>query len=277
MIVELKNRVKLLDTVASNFSCNLRKRRHLDNSPPKGLEEPYKELYSLLYPSLVEQNTKSNVAALVMGKRGSGKTLLVQHTLAALEQQATRPFRVVHLNGLVIRGDDVGYAVKEIIRQLSDIALTESATSHHSPSRYTSQVKSLLRLRQSSFTSNLALLDEVLKMASIDQIPILMVLDEFDALLGSSASLEPSMKQLEGGAVADRQLLLYHLLDRVTSSGTSLCIIAMTSHLAAVSMLEKRVKSRAEGVSKVIFLNPYPTYESLVEILCSKITTYNNT
>jgi len=56
-------------------------------------------------------------------------------------------------------------------------------------------------------------------------------------MLGSYASIEPLLK-LEG-RVADRQLLLYHLLDRVMTQGTSLCLVAITSHLAAVSMLEK--------------------------------------
>jgi hypothetical protein len=126
----------------------------------------------------------------------------------------------------------------------------------------------LLQLHQSSFTSNLFFLDEVLCMACVDGIATLIVLDEFDALLGSLASLEPSLK-LQGG-IANRQLLLYHLLDCVTTQGTSLCLVAIMSHLATVSMLEKQVKSHAKGVSKVICLNTYPMYESLVNILLGK-------
>lgn len=87
-------------------------------------------------------------------------------------------------------------------------------------------------------------LDEVLQVACLNGIPILIVLDEFDALLGSSTSLEPSL----------RQLLMYRLLDRVTTQGTLLCLLAITSPLDAVSMSEKRVKSRAEGTSKAVFL-----------------------
>jgi hypothetical protein len=172
------------------------------------------------------------------------------------------------LNGLVIRGDDVGFCVKEIIRQLSDIAMVETTkNSALSPERE-KKMSGLLRLRNSSFTSNLAALDEVLRMACIDGIPTLVVLDEFDALLGSGVS--PAETNFEKGA-KDRQLLLYHLLDRVTSQGTCLCLVAITSHLAAVSMLEKRVKSRTEGASKVVFINPTPTYESLVRILLNKL------
>lgn len=258
----IKTTIKNLDTIIGSFSD--RKRRC--SQPPVGLEKPFHELYSLLHPCLVGRQENANRAALVMGMRGSGKTLLVEHTIDCLAREQCH-FRVVRLNGLVIRGDDVGFAVKEMIRQLSDIAMVESTKDNIlSPGRE-KKMNGLLRLRKSSFTSNLALLDEILRMACIDGIPILVVLDEFDSLLGSSASRMGV--NFEGG-VQDRQLLLYHLLDRVTTQGTSLCLVAITSHLAAVSMLEKRVKSRTEGASKVIHIRD-PTYESLVKILLNKL------
>ena len=244
---KLKSQVAMLDTLIARHNLN----SHHD-APPVGLEASYRNLYSLLQPCLSTKN--QNVAALVMGKRGTGKTLLVERTLHALAKECK--FRVVRLHGLVIKGDDVGHVVQEIVRQLSDLAMAE----RHDD---LSSNRHLLRLRTSSFMSNLALLDENLRMASVDQIPIVIVLDEFDALLGSSPNY------VENDAT-DRQLLLYHLLDRVTSAGTWLSLIAITSHLAAVSMLEKRVKSRAEGTSQVIFVNPHSTYESLVDILLSK-------
>ena len=172
-----------LDTIIGSFSD--RKRRC--SQPPVGLEKPFHELYSLLHPCLVGRQENANRAALVMGMRGSGKTLLVEHTIDCLAREQCH-FRVVRLNGLVIRGDDVGFAVKEMIRQLSDIAMVESTKDNIlSPGRE-KKMNGLLRLRKSSFTSNLALLNEVLRMACIDGIPILVVLDEFDSLLGSSAS-----------------------------------------------------------------------------------------
>jgi hypothetical protein len=113
-VKELKSCLKLLDTVMSNFSTIVKKCHH-SQPLPVGLEQPFNELYSLLHPCLVDHNKKSNVVALVMGKRGTGKTLLVEHTLATLQQETMCPFCVVCLNGLAIHGNDVGYAVKEII------------------------------------------------------------------------------------------------------------------------------------------------------------------
>jgi Cdc6-like AAA superfamily ATPase len=259
---ELETKVKSLDENIASFSDRKRRR----SQPPVGLEKPFHELCKLLHPCLVGRERKASRAALIMGMRGSGKTLLVEHTIDSLLTE--QYFRVVRLNGLVIRGDDVGFCVKEILRQLSDIAMTEnSKDSVLSPGRE-KKMSGLLRLRNSSFTSNLAALDEVLHMACIDGMPTLVVLDEFDALLGSGVS--PAETNFEKGA-KDRQLLLYHLLDRVTSQGTSLCLVAITSHLAAVSTLEKRVKSRTEGTSTVVYINPTPTYESLVRILLNKL------
>jgi hypothetical protein len=261
----LETRLGLLDSLCSNFSDNPRKRqRH--SPPPEGLTTPCNDLYTLLHPCLVERNPKSNVAALVMGKRGTGKTLVVEHAIQSLLEQNT--FRVVKINGLLIRGDDVSFAVREIIRQLSDMAMSQ-------PQNVTKKRMDLLRLRTSSFTSNLALLDEVLRMACVDGIPILIVLDELDAFLGSSASLL-ELKSSTETSVVDRQLLLYHLLDRVTTQGTLMSLIGITSHLACVSMLEKRVKSRAEGTCKIIFLNPSPTFDKLVAILLSKLCCSDN-
>jgi Cdc6-like AAA superfamily ATPase len=261
---ELETTVKRLDESISRFSD--RKRRRCRSQPPVGLEEPFNELFKLLHPCLVGREKNSGRAALIMGMRGSGKTLLVEHTIDSLA--AEQYFRVVRLNGLVIRGDDVGFCVKEIIRQLSDIAMMEMTKDNVlSPGRE-KKMSGLLRLRNSSFTSNLAALDEALRMACIDGMPTLVVLDEFDALLGSGVS--PAETNFEKGA-KDSQLLLYHLLDRVTSQGTSLCLVAITSHFAAVSMLEKRVKSRTEGTSKVLYIKPTPTYDCLVKILLNKL------
>ena len=78
----------------------------------------------------------------------------------------------------------------------------------------------------------------------------------------------------ETSVAVDRQLLIYHLLDRVTTQGTLMSLIGITSHLACVSMLEKRVKSRAEGTCKIIFLNPSPTFDKMMAILMSKLSLY---
>jgi Cdc6-like AAA superfamily ATPase len=168
--------------------------------PPVGREKPFNELYKLLHPCLVGHEKKASRAALIIGMRGSGKTFLVEHTIDSLSTE--QYFRVVRLqlNGLVIRGDDVGFCVKEIIRQLSDIAMMETIKNNVLSPEREKKMSGVLRLCNSSFTSNLAALDEVLRMACIDGIPTLVVLDEFDALLGSGVPVSPAETNFEKGA-----------------------------------------------------------------------------
>jgi Cdc6-like AAA superfamily ATPase len=210
-------------------------------------------LYRLLYPCLVEH--KTNSAAFIMGGRGSGKSRLVENCLARMDQSK---FRVLRLNGLVIRGNDVGFAVHELVRQLSVMGFSE--TGHKD--------NDLLRLKKTSFTSDISLLDEAFRLAKVDKRPILIILDEMDAFAGSSAALDTAATVEKAG---DRQVLLYHLLDRVATPGSSLCFIGITSHLAAVGLLEKRIRSRAEGTSKTFFVKPFDSYATLTRILTQKV------
>ena len=117
----------------------------------------------------------------------------------------------------------------------------------------------LLRVRQnSSFTSNLSLLETTLKISEIDQLPIILILDELDCFTD------------EG----ERQLLLYYLFDKVATPGSNLCLLATTTNFSTLSLLEKRIRSRAEGTSKIIYVKP-PTisYDYLMKniIIQSKL------
>jgi Cdc6-like AAA superfamily ATPase len=273
---------------------------------PPGLEESFQQLYSILYPCLCSKESSSG-SAILMGPRGSGKSLLLERALQACQRFSPKDevlnYRKVSINGIVIRGEDVPSVIFEIIRQLSDIALQESSRSFpsHPPSSHdrvppgaetnsgdtaksstghttqetpatTNSVNDttdhavvltkrrrmenyLLRLRQSSFTSNLSLLEATLKISEADRIPILLILDELDSFTD------------EG----ERQLLLYHLLDRVATPGSNLCLVGITSSFTAMSILEKRIRSRAEGSSKVIYVRPPSSYEALLQVLGHKL------
>lgn len=209
------------------------------------------DLYRLLVPCLVEHT--NNVAAFVMGPRGCGKNRLVENCLLRMDQSK---FHTLRLNGLVIRGNDVGSAVVELVRQLSELALVDAVDSD------------LLRLKRTNFTWNLELLDEMFRLARVDNRPILIIMDEMDAFAGSSAHLDATTNLMDRSA--ERQLLLYHILDRVAARGSSLCFIGISSHLESKSLLEKRVRSRAEGTSKTIFVKPLESYASLIELLMQK-------
>jgi Cdc6-like AAA superfamily ATPase len=279
---------------------------------PPGLEESFQQLYSILYPCLCSKESSTG-SAILMGPRGSGKSLLLERVLQACQRFSPKGemlhYRKVSINGIVIRGEDVPSVIFEIIRQLSDIALKESssqclpsdpqsssqhqvppgaetnssdnaksstvhtttqetlptttnsendATDHRSVEVLKKRKRMenyLLRLRQSSFTSNLSLLEATLKISEADQIPILLILDELDSFTD------------EG----ERQLLLYHLLDRVATPGSNLCLVGLTSSFTAMSILEKRIRSRAEGSSKVIYVRPPSSYEALLQVLGHKL------
>lgn len=115
--------------------------------------------------------------------------------------------------------------------------------------------KHLLRLRKSAFTSNVALMESTLKIANADGIPILLVLDELDSFL-------------EEG---ERQMLLYFFLDRVATPGSNLIFIGSTSSFCTLTLLEKRIRSRAEGTAKVIYLRNPATYQELLRVLRHKL------
>mmetsp|Transcript_21401 Transcript_21401/g.32502 ORF Transcript_21401/g.32502 Transcript_21401/m.32502 type:complete len:518 (+) Transcript_21401:81-1634(+) len=247
----LQSMISTLDDIISNLDDSSRKR------PRAELTGNENELYRLIYPCLVDRST--NVAAFVMGARGSGKSRLVEECLSKLD---STKFRTLRLNGLVARGNDVGFCVHELVRQLSELAIV---------GKEDSKLLELMRLKRTSFTSNLSLLDEAFQLARVDEKPILIILDELEAFAGSPASLETKLVE----RAADRQLLLYHILDRVTAPGSSLCFIGVTSHFGVVSLLEKRVRSRAEGTSRTIFVCPFDSYKSLIDVLIGKVEDKN--
>ena len=290
-------------------------------SPP-GLEDAFHRLYSILFPSLSTAATdatrtamttavgsfgpstsSASSAAILMGPKGSGKSLILERCLEACKEQQrlhkTTFFRQVNINGIVCRGQDVGTVVYEIVRQLNEIAYYNDDGSNDSPlgngdenhaltttpskgdgieghqgddndenndedegleeykrRKRQRRDKHLLRLRKSSFTNNLALLESTLAVADADGVPILIVLDELDSFA-------------EEG---ERQMLLYHFLDRVATPGSNLILVGITSSFSTLTLLEKRIRSRAEGTAKVIYLRPPESYEDLVQIIRHKLS-----
>lgn len=239
---------------------------------PKLLQSQFQQLFSVLSPCLCREEDTMTAAAILMGPRGSGKSLLLDRCFAACRHlHPSKKFRKVVINGILSRGEDVPSVVYEIIRQLSDIAFDEtpswegdddeygdndgsstvSAEASNRRKRRKIQSRHMLRQRKSTFTSNLALLESTLKIAEVDQIPIIIILDELDSFTD------------EG----ERQIILYHLLDRVATPGSNLCLIGMTSSFTTLTMLEKRIRSRAEGTSKVIYVAPLSSHQDLIKVI----------
>ena len=314
---------------------------------------------------------KTNVSALLMGARGQGKSLVLERCLMALKQKQRKlanetssestthianntttctnkdnniGFRVVRLNGILLKGQNVTVVVQEIVSQLCEIVAREDSTkkqncrlrkefntntsSTENEIERDNQMNTDLavasdgkneatdqntdkgsdkddalqeklhtlvqieahkfRTRTTTFNSSMACLNEAFQISCIDSIPILIVLDELDSFLPkkSRKDLQSNPSALGKGGVRDgsdssssRDLLLYHLLDRIAGNGSLISLVGICARLTTTSSYEKRVRSRAQGTSKVIYFNcgedkdatntSRVLYGTLVEVLLS--------
>lgn len=282
----------------------------LTNVIPVGKEEQFHSLYQVLQQGLIgadgvgSKKELRNVSSLLFGPRGSGKSLVLNACISALLNQNNhvdgKPrFRVVRLNGIAIKGHDVTVVLREICKQLLEQALAQSnshtkeklSNSNQSSANEEKIIQAKLhdimekethafRMRQTTFNNTMALVDEALQTASIDSIPILIVLEELDAFFLNSKAFSASSGNITVGnsgtskrgsdGPSDRHVLLYHLLDRVAGKGSLVSLVGITSRLTTVGLFEKRVRSRAEGTTTVIyFFDQKSSYKKLVEILMS--------
>lgn len=277
---------------------------------PLGLEQEFKELYQLLEKGLID---KTNVSALLMGSRGEGKSLVLDRCLMALQHHSKKieqvGFRVVRLNGILLKGQNVSIVVSEIVNQLCEIVskeksklnkdrfLRNDAQQHKRQKMNDGDIDELstctndgqdqngewievvddslkqklhalgqkqahmFRTRTSTFSSSMACLDEAFELSSIDSVPILIVLDELDSFLPKARSTEASStssaivkndSNYSTTSSASRDLLLYHLLDRIAGKGSLISMVGLCARLTTISSYEKRVKSRAQGTSKIV-------------------------
>ncbi|KAF9187219.1 origin recognition complex subunit 4 [Haplosporangium sp. Z 767] len=195
-----------------------------EQSPPPylvGIEEQYKKVLGLMKRTIEMGESNS---CLLMGPRGTGKTMIIRQALQDLEKQFRIPagqtisdqgmeldnerkdFMVIQLNGLVQTDDRM--ALKEIMRQLSREGESEMDTS-------------------TTFSDSLPSLMSFLKAGTRAQYPIIFILDEFDLF-----------------AQHTKQSLLYNLFDVAQSAEWPIAVIGVTCRMDALELLEKRVKSR---------------------------------
>jgi hypothetical protein len=73
----------------------------------------------------------------------------------------------------------------------------------------------------------------------------------------------------------DRQLLLYHLLDRVATDSSLVSFVGLTCHNGTMSMLEKRIRSRAEGTTRFIYFGPCADVQQWYDIVADKLRIQN--
>lgn len=150
--------------------------------------------------------------------------------------------------------------------------LFNNTTPLHSPDEHNDIMEEdarKFRHRRTGFNTNLALLDEALRNARIDNIPILIILEELDTFIAKGRMLKKSQEDKRGNPAGgdgnERQLLLYHLLDRVADNRFLVSLVGITTDLTTVSKFEKRVLSRAEGTSKFLYCGRMSGYDDLVD------------
>ncbi|KAJ8003672.1 hypothetical protein DPEC_G00150760 [Dallia pectoralis] len=192
----------------SEVQTILRKRFCHQSLPekPMGIESQHKHLLELLRRTAVHGESNS---VLIVGPRGSGKTMLLEFVLRELLEvkDVNKNVLQVHLNGLLQTDDRI--ALKEITRQLSLENVVGDKVF-------------------GSFAENLAFLLEALKKGDRSSSrPVLFILDEFDLF-----------------AHHKNQTLLYNLLDVSQSAQAPVAVIGLTCRLDVLELLEKRVKSR---------------------------------
>ncbi|XP_063487150.1 origin recognition complex subunit 4 isoform X3 [Symphalangus syndactylus] len=180
---------------------------------PRGREErKFLHLSELLKRTAVHGESNS---VLIIGPRGSGKTMLINHALKELMEieEVSENVLQVHLNGLLQINDKI--ALKEITRQLNLENVVGDKVF-------------------GSFAENLSFLLEALKKGDrISSCPVIFILDEFDLF-----------------AYHKNQTLLYNLFDISQSAQTPIAVIGLTCRLY-VKIFKEQLSLPAEFPDKV--------------------------
>ncbi|XP_049743113.1 origin recognition complex subunit 4 isoform X3 [Elephas maximus indicus] len=158
-----------------------------------GVQVQYKHLIELLKRTAIHGESNS---VLIIGPRGSGKTMLINHALKELMQieEVNENILQVHLNGLLQINDKI--ALKEITRQLNLENVVDDKVF-------------------GSFAENLSFLLEALKKGNrSSSCPVIFILDEFDLF-----------------AHHKNQTLLYTLFDISQAAQTPVAVIGLTCRL----------------------------------------------
>ncbi|XP_014637923.1 PREDICTED: origin recognition complex subunit 4 isoform X2 [Ceratotherium simum simum] len=158
-----------------------------------GVQVQYKHLIELLKRTAIHGESNS---VLIIGPRGSGKTMLINRALKELMEveEVSENILQVHLNGLLQINDKI--ALKEITRQLNLENVVGDKVF-------------------GSFAENLSFLLEALQKGDrTSSCPVIFVLDEFDLF-----------------AHHKNQTLLYNLFDISQSAQTPIAVIGLTCRL----------------------------------------------
>ncbi|KAF3924710.1 hypothetical protein AA313_de0207578 [Arthrobotrys entomopaga] len=181
-----------------------------------GLKDEYNTVLQLLEQTVVAGEGNS---MLLIGPRGSGKSLVVEKAIKELQKYHEKDFIVVRLTGCL--QTDERTAVREIWRQLgSSMDLDESK-----PINFADTLTTILALLSHPSEHDPTASQEA--MSETTSISVLFILSEFEQF-----------------AAHPRQTLLYNLFDIAQARKAPIAVIGLTSKINIVEDLEKRVKSR---------------------------------
>lgn len=204
-------------------------------SPIAHLEKEYTTLHTLLSATITAGESNS---LLLLGSRGSGKTLLIEQALLDLTRKHADDFHIVRLNGFFQTDDKL--ALREIWRQLGrEMAVSEDETGE--VSSYADTMASLLSLLSHP--------------EEFDPVGDAMDIDEAAALGGgggvataattkSSKSVVFILDEFDLFTTHPRQTLLYNLFDIAQAKKAPIAVLGCSTRMDVVDLLEKRVKSR---------------------------------
>ena len=209
---------------------------HSTSCLPKNCDVIGNQLQDLLLNTI---DSGEGNSVLLVGPRGTGKSALTNHTIAAVKKVCKNPFIPVYLNGFVCVDDQ--QSLKEIAKQLCP-------------------KKELTDVNLSSFASTMTFLLETLNSGDKERQSVVFVLDEFDLFTQHH-----------------NQHLLYNLFDLSQSKSTPLAVIGLTCRQDIMELMEKRVKSRFSH-RQFFFYGPsnFDQYiEIATDILCPETITSN--
>ncbi|XP_057364508.1 origin recognition complex subunit 4-like [Daphnia carinata] len=191
---------------------------HSNIAIPDEFLEHQNYVFNLLKSTVVNGENNS---ALLIGPRGSGKTMLINSVIADLEATCNleKDYVVIKLHGFFQTDDRI--AIQEITRQL----FLEEETANRT---------------FGSFSENLNFLLDSLKVADRKTAKsIIFIIDEFDQFCQHK-----------------NQTLLYNLFDVCQSAQAPMAVIGLTCRMDAISLFEKRVRSRFSHRQIYLLLKP---------------------
>lgn len=181
------------------------------------LEQTYKDVYKVLQHTVHDRGSTS---ALLIGPRGTGKTVVVNLALSNLLERYGKLFITIKLNALLHTDDNLAF--REIARQL-DLNANSSAnnTRTFEQRAISDTVSNVLLALNSNASPDKS--DEEFKSST----PVVFIIDEIEMFTGSS-----------------KQTLLYNLFELSQSSKIPISVIGVGTKFTTRELLEKRVRSR---------------------------------